>query len=422
MTVNSAMPAAVLPNPNTLHIWTVSGEEVVTSADVAGDVRSLKQQLHKRFNVARFRQRLVHEGRSLDDDSGARDLPTDLQLVFLPYASVSEEQEEELILAASVGHVVSVEDILMRPQDPNRRGVFRPMLGDPSNNTALGKASDRGHTEVVRILLEAGADKDGHALGGGYQGPALVLAAARGHVEIVRLLLEAGASKEAIGYFYGSEVTPLLATIDGHDQIARHESAQGPNEKNTEVARLLLEARADPNSHRPESVLCLEHDARPLVAACQGGHLKAVRLLLLGSVDDEKTPDRKITPSADMHISPALVAAASNGHLEVERMLVETVPHSLPGCRHTMPKDTMRLHVLTPLLLASMWGHVGIAGLLLGARADADKICGPDDATALSVAAGEGHEEIVRLLLEADRHPTFTLDLCCKCSRSNQDA
>ena len=407
------MPAAVLPD--TLHVWTVSGEEIVTSADIAGDVRSLKQQLHKRFNVSRFRQRLVHEGRSLDDDSFAKDLPTDLQLVFLPYASVSEEQEEELILAASVGHVASVEEILMRPQNPNR-------LADPGNNTALGKASDRGHTEVVRILLEAGADNDGHALGGGYQGPALVLAAARGHLEIVRLLLEAGASTEAIGYFYGSEVTPLLATIDGHDHVARHESAQGPNEKSTEVARLLLEARADPNSHRPESILCLAHDARPLVAACQGGHLKTVRLLLLGSVDGEKMPDRKISPSAAMHVSPALVAAVSNGHMEVARMLVATAPQSLPGGRHTMPRDSIRLHVLTPLLLASMWGHVGIAGLLLGARADADKICGPDDATALSVAAGEGHEEIVRLLLEVDKRPTFTLGLCCKCSRSNQDA
>ncbi|CAE7903330.1 ANKHD1 [Symbiodinium sp. KB8] len=384
------MPAAVLPD--TLHIWTVSGDEIVTSADLAGDVRSLKQQLHKRFNVSRFRQRLVHEGRSLDDDSFAKDLPTDLQLVFLPYASVSEEQEEELILAASVGHVASVE------------------------------ASDRGHTEVVHILLEAGADNDGHALGGGYQGPALVLAAAREHLEIVRLLLEAGASTEAIGYFYGSEVTPLLATIDGHDHVARHESAQGPNEKSTEVARLLLEARADPNSHRPESILCLEHDARPLVAACQGGHLKTVRLLLLGSVDGEKMPDRKISPSAAMHVSPALVAAVSNGHMEVARMLVATAPQSLPGGRHKMPRDSIRLHVLTPLLLASMWGHVGIAGLLLGARADADKICGPDDATALSVAAGEGHEEIVRLLLEVDKRPTFTLGLCCKCSRSNQDA
>ena len=51
-------------------------------------------------------------------------------------------------------------------------------------------ASENGHVEVVRLLLEAGADKN---LGNIIGSTALVLAAQPGREEVLRLLLEAGA-------------------------------------------------------------------------------------------------------------------------------------------------------------------------------------------------------------------------------------
>ncbi|KAJ6631778.1 hypothetical protein B0H10DRAFT_1719533, partial [Mycena sp. CBHHK59/15] len=51
-------------------------------------------------------------------------------------------------------------------------------------------ASYSGHVEIVRLLLEKGADPN--ALGGSY-GSAIQAASDTGHLEIVKLLIETGA-------------------------------------------------------------------------------------------------------------------------------------------------------------------------------------------------------------------------------------
>ena len=63
--------------------------------------------------------------------------------------------------------------------------------------TALHLAAMEGHPEVVKLLLEEGADKDAATgLFGGQK--ALHLAAVHGRSEVVKLLLEAGADKDAV--------------------------------------------------------------------------------------------------------------------------------------------------------------------------------------------------------------------------------
>ena len=49
-------------------------------------------------------------------------------------------------------------------------------------------AADEGHLDIVRILVEAGADKDQPAMDDG--STALHLAAQEGHLRVVQLLLE----------------------------------------------------------------------------------------------------------------------------------------------------------------------------------------------------------------------------------------
>ncbi|CAE7610397.1 unnamed protein product [Symbiodinium sp. CCMP2456] len=389
-----------------LHIWTVSGEEVVIEKEGLGDVRTVKQHLRSIFALSRFRLRLLHDGRDLHDDCA--DLPDGLQMVVLPFSEASDEQALELISAAGDGNVASVEEILRRPQDPNR--VVADLRGYPFgrpdyySQTALAAASDEGYVEVVRMLLEASANPDGYGVGRGYEGPSLVLAAGSGHIEVVSLLVEAGALTEVVSGFWGTAVTPLLAAIQGHSE------AQGPGANSMGIVQILLEAAADPASIIPAQVPqnpdCVEHDARPLVAASQGGHLEVARLLLESGFAGDASPARGAAHAEQdqrMHLAPALVAASSRGHAEMVRLLVQAMGSTLDDCRHAMPKERTRLPCTTLLFWASRFGHVGIVTLLLGARADQDTVFGDDGLTALSVAAGDGHVEIVRLLLGQSR-------------------
>ena len=69
------------------------------------DVKGLKQRLHQQHGLPpRFRQRLLHEGNALDD-AVKLDSAMDLQVLIVSFSEVSEDQQYELIEAASDGRV-----------------------------------------------------------------------------------------------------------------------------------------------------------------------------------------------------------------------------------------------------------------------------------------------------------------------------
>ena len=201
-----------------LHVWWASGEELVAiPVKDLTDVRSLKQQLQQLCGAPRFRQRLLQGTDCLADDQRLVEAG-DVQLVVLPFVSASQQQELELITAARDGQLAEVESILCRPQEPDVLNI------DFQNRRPLDAASSAGHAEIVRLLLEAKADKDAIS----FASTPLTMAAAAGHVEVVRILSDAGAKIDRVT----RGITPLLLGIgNGH----------------VDVVRQLLLARASPS-------------------------------------------------------------------------------------------------------------------------------------------------------------------------------
>lgn len=129
-------------------------------------------------------------------------------------------------------------------------------------------------TDIVRVLLEAGADV--HV----YRGASLSCASRNGNAELVRLLLRHGADART------NDSAPLLwAASNGH----------------TEVAQILLDAGSDIHTY----------DDMALKSAAQNGSVKLVQVLLAAGAD--------IT--AGHH--DAVVLAAERGHAAVVRLLLE---------------------------------------------------------------------------------------------------
>jgi ankyrin repeat protein len=67
--------------------------------------------------------------------------------------------------------------------------------GTLKGSTALIIASQKGHVDIVKALLTAGADLNKEALFGGVYYTALGFAKREDYPEIVKLLIESGAEK-----------------------------------------------------------------------------------------------------------------------------------------------------------------------------------------------------------------------------------
>ena len=155
-------------------------------------------------------------------------------------------EDQELLAAADRGDVAGVRALLKNGANPNFQS-----RSDRTGVPPLVIAAQRGHTEVVRILLEAGARVEGRLW---TDETALYAAAWRGHLDTVRLLLEWGANVQ---------VRVGTSHLDA-DADAVSKAIAGGHAK---VAWLLLAAGAEV---RPDHV-CV---------AIEGGHVDVIDVLL----------------------------------------------------------------------------------------------------------------------------------------------
>ncbi|KAF8419546.1 ankyrin repeat-containing domain protein [Tirmania nivea] len=152
--------------------------------------------------------------------------------------------------------------------------------------TALFGAAGKGHSELVNLVWEEGANIEAAINTGGTP---LYIAAQNGHLQVVWLLLGKGANIEAAR---NSEATALL--IAAHNQHLR-------------VVKLLLEKGA--NIEAADSA-----GATALYVAAQNGRSDVVGLLLEKGARIEAAIRTRAT---------ALHIAAYNGYTEVVRLLLE---------------------------------------------------------------------------------------------------
>jgi uncharacterized protein len=151
-----------------------------------------------------------------------------------------EYQETPLLSAAHVGHTDMVNLLLAAGADPlkqNSQGL-----------TAIQIAEKQGHSDIVRILSERGGARPNAAT--------LVWAAEKGQIDIVRQALDAGVDIKAAderGF-----PAMILAALRGHGDIVE----------------LFLERGADPNMSSTGGA------ETALTAAVVGGSAEAIRALI----------------------------------------------------------------------------------------------------------------------------------------------
>ncbi len=331
----------------------------------------------------------------------AKDWPTTPEDVFRHL--VSRGANVDVGMACATGDIGRVRELV--DQDPslvNRLSDYSGYYigaGAPIKNAAA-----RGHLEIVKLLLERGADPNLPEEGIAPSGHALYSAAANGHFEIVKLLLEHGAHPNAE---VESSADTLSRVISNGDQkmielLCSHGAAR--------AVHLLayyndLQTAAAVFAANP----ALANDTEALANAAGEGHEAFVRLMLRYQPDlprsvtfpgwsvGAKTRELNellfrhgMNPSAPdwLGITP-LHHFARNGDVEKAALFLD---HGAD--LHARDEDICS----TPLGWAAKFGKGPMVELLLrrGARPNL-----PDDppwATPLAWAARRGHDEIAELL------------------------
>lgn len=227
---------------------------------------------------------------------------------------------------------------------------------DRHGQTPLNLAARHGYSDVVRVLLAAGASAD-HADCDGWT--ALRAAAWGGHTQVVEQLLEHGA---------------IVDCADWDQRTALRAAAWGGHE---DIVKALLQHGADVNRTDDEG-------RTALIAAAYMGHSEIVEHLLdFGAEIDHADSDGRTALSV-----AALCVPSNHGYAKVVTILLErgaAVDHQ--------DKDGM-----TPLLVAAFEGHRDVCELLLEYEADVDH-CDATGRTPLWAAASMGHGSVVALLL-----------------------
>lgn len=252
--------------------------------------------------------------------------------------------------------------------------------------TALMLAAERGHTSIVDMLL-AHAEEHGmrqlNLTAADSGDTALMLASFHGHVRVVESLLAASAALEVPSR--SGDTALMAAAIAGHDAIVQR----------------LLDAGANVDARNAVG-------RTPLMFAAVAGQPSTVESLLRhgADVDAQDAEGRTALAFAALH-----VRAVDSGALNADGLQPSASrPHGQRGngnsryretsqalLHHGAAADACDARGATPLMHAAGNGHIEIVAVLLGAGADCERR-DQRGHTALSYAIRAGRAHAARVL------------------------
>lgn len=312
--------------------------------------------------------------------------------IFRPDKSVTDPKKTRvhtMVIAAGLGEIEVVQSSLSQGTDPYEVSIYFGF--------AISAAASRGHTSIVRLLLDRGVDS--HYCGrfgedALYLETATVAAAKAGHENVIRILMEPKYKHPTSGWAYccalkwlaaGKHIASVFLLLDRatfpnpspiHQYILNICSANGC----LPLVKAMVE-RGAAVTWCPQK----NHKPRPLELAAREGHENVVSYLLANGAKQ----DRGAT------WGDAITGASANGHIGTLKILLQ---HGADI------NSRLGRYCTTPLHEAARNNRVETVRFLLEKGAALHVM--EDDVViwlgyqALKLAIQKGHRELVQLLTE----------------------
>jgi ankyrin repeat protein len=252
---------------------------------------------------------------------------------------------------------------------------------------------ERGDFNKIKRLIDAGANVNVRDM----WASALIYASCSGYTDVVKLLIEAGADINATAssdlvkwkkwpprHYHNPFVKPLGGTALVYASCSGH----------TDIVKLLIEAGADVNKKDKRNRYTV------LMVTSSAGQKEVAKLLIEAGANVNAQDDGGNT---------ALLDATWRGETEIVKLLIEEgadvnakIQVDAVG-RTNKGGDVEILRDITALMIASDLGHTEIVKLLIEAGADVNTR-NSKGYTAFTWASEMGHTEIVKLLKDAGAH------------------
>ena len=306
----------------------------------------------------------------------------DIALALLEHGADANAQDVEgwtPLHQASGGGYVEVTRLLLEHRANTCQDLYKSSSPDLK--------SGHGDVDIPKTLLEydveAADAKD-------KSWTPLHLASQEGHLEVVRLLVDSGGNPNVKN---GNEETPLsLASGNGKRKVAQFLLERGADSNSQDLQRRTPLHESSENGHLDVVLLLLNRGANvnakeahlwaPLHMAAKTGNLAVTLELLDRGAEREAQDDLRWTP---LHI------ASQEGHQEVVRLLLNRRAHV----------DTLEADRETALHLAAYYGHLQVTRLLLDHGADVHAL-NKNGKIPSELASEEGYHEVAELLLEVE--------------------
>ncbi|KAK8054320.1 ankyrin repeat-containing domain protein [Apiospora saccharicola] len=312
--------------------------------------------------------------------------------------------------ASSKGHTEIVKLLLDKGAHANTRGGVY--------GNALRATSSKGHVHIVRMLLRKGADVNSREQWAAPRaGTALYAASSKGHTGVVQLLLNKNAKVDLVGGYFGNALQ--AASSQGHKEVIlmlhKYKATGGLPSAALHFASVAGHTAAVGLLHQNEAKFFLQDEEDQNVYATSSDYENIVQQLLKTDVD---------VNAQGGYYGTALQAASGRGNQYITKSLLDKGAHvnahggvydtALHGTSWYGHDEVVQLlldlganindrdyYARTPLYVASIEGHEKVVKLLLQRGADVNAADVLKQAP-LHAASANGQLEVAKLLLERD--------------------